>query len=173
MRYGELRLPFFYLHIDKMTFELYEDNPDTYLSAVNSVLSAIGQAPVDVVDANNPEIMMILQIVKEVSKDVQAEGWIFNQEYRLCWNPDADGYIEIPPDVLRLDISDGQYIKNTDVIRRPGAKPVVDAPTEKPKMIQYRPGKGPTPQQIKDAAPKKPAPKKKSGGCKKCGEKRR
>ena len=51
--------------------------------------------------------MMILQIVKEVNKDVQAEGWIFNQEYRLSWNPDAQGYIEIPPDVLRLDISDG------------------------------------------------------------------
>ena len=117
-----------------MTFELYEDNPDTYLSAVNSVLSAIGQAPVDVVDQNNPEVMMILQIVKEVNKDVQAEGWIFNQEYRLCWNPDAQGYIEIPPDVLRLDISDGQYIKNTDVIRRPGAKPEIDSPTLKPKV---------------------------------------
>ena len=126
-------LPFFYLHIDKMTFELYEDNPDTYLSAVNSVLSAIGQAPVDVVDQDNPEVMMILQIIKEVSKDVQAEGWIFNQEYRLCWEPDDDGYIQIPPDVLRLDISDGQYIKNTDVVRRPGAKPEVDAPVNKPK----------------------------------------
>ena len=162
-----------------MTFELYEDNPDTYLSAVNSVLSAIGQAPVDVVDQNNPELMMILQIVKEVNKDVQAEGWIFNQEYRLCWNPDADGYIEIPPDVLRLDISDGQYIKNTDVIRRPGAKPQVDAPTEKPKMIKYyRPGHGPTP--TPKPSPSDPTDeeirrevKRMTGGCKKCGEKRR
>ncbi len=157
-----------------MTFELYEDNPDTYLSAVNSVLSAIGQAPVDVVDQNNPELMMILQIVKEVNKDVQAEGWIFNQEYRLCWNPDAQGYIEIPNDVLRLDISDGQYIKNTDVIRRPGAKPEIDAPTEKPKMIKYRPGRepnkpndGPSDEEIKREV------KRMTGGCKKCGEKRR
>ncbi len=117
-----------------MTYELYEDNPDTYLSAVNSVLSAIGQAPVSEVDMNNPEVMMILQIVKEVSKDLQNEGWIFNTEERLCWQPDADGYIPIPNDVLRLDISDGQYIKNTDVVRRPGAKPVVDSPTLKPKM---------------------------------------
>jgi len=115
-------------------YDLYEDNPDTYLSAVNSVLSAIGQAPVSVVDQNNPEVMMILQIVKEVNKDVQSEGWIFNQEYRLPWRPDEDGYIEIPDDVLRLDVSDGQYIKSTDVIRRPGAKPNIDLPELKPKV---------------------------------------
>lgn len=125
--------PFFYLSIDTMTYTLYEDNPDTYLSAVNSILSALGQTPVSVVDMNNPEVMMILELIKEVNKDVQAEGWIFNQEYRLCWDPDAQGYIQVPPDVLRLDISDGQYLKTTDVVRRPGAKPVVDAPTQKPK----------------------------------------
>lgn len=115
-------------------YDLYEDNPDTYLSAVNSVLSAIGQAPVSVVDQNNPEVMMILQIVKEVNKDVQSEGWIFNQEYRLPWRPDEDGYIEIPDDVLRLDVSDGQYIKSTDVIRRPAAKADIDLPELKPKI---------------------------------------
>ena len=118
-----------------MAYELYEDNPDTYLSAVNSVLSAIGQSPVSEVDQNNPEVMMILQIIKEVMKDLQNEGLIFNTERRLCWHPDADGYIPIPNDVLRLDISDGQYIKTTDVVRRPGAKPVIDAPTLKPKVI--------------------------------------
>jgi hypothetical protein len=118
-----------------MTYQLYEDNPDTYLSAVNSVLSALGQAPVSEVDQNDQQVMMILGIIKEVNKDVQAEGWIFNQEYRLCWTPDANGYIPIPNDVLRLDISDGQYLKSTDVVRRPGAKPVVDAPTLKPKRV--------------------------------------
>ena len=115
------------------TYELYEDNPDTYLSAVNSVLSALGPAPVSEVDQNNPEVMMILQIIQEVNKDVHAEGWIFNQAYTLCSDPDAQGYIPVPPDVLRLDISDGQYLKTTDVVRRPGAKPIVDAPTQKPK----------------------------------------
>ena len=118
-----------------MTYQLYEDNPDTYLSAVNSVLSALGQAPVSEVDQNDQQVMMILEIIKEVNKDVQAEGWIFNQEYRLCWKPDADGYIPIPNDVLRLDISDGQYLKTTDVVRRPGAKPAIDAPTQKPKRV--------------------------------------
>ncbi len=76
-----------------MTYTLYEDNPDTYLSAVNSILSALGQTPVSVVDMNNPEVMMILELIKEVNKDVQAEGWIFNQEYRLCWDPmQTDSY---------------------------------------------------------------------------------
>ena len=144
------------------SYELYEDNPDTYLSAVNSILSAIGQAPVSCIDQDNPEVMMILQIVKEVNKDVQGEGWIFNQEYRLCWNPDEDGYIEIPPDVLRLDISDGQYIKNTDAVRRPGVKPVVDAPDLKPKKTNE-----PTEEEILAEV------KKMTGGCKSCGEGKR
>jgi len=101
---------------------------ETELSSVNSILGAIGQSPVSRIynntDGNliyiNPEISVIHQILKEVDTDVQNEGWIFNTEFHLEVIPDAQDEISIPVDVLRLDVSNGQVFRTTDVVRRSG-----------------------------------------------------
>ena len=60
-------------------------DPDTELSAVNSILGAIGQSPVTtlgtfVVNSNNiatyenPEIAFVHNLLKECNIDVQNEG---------------------------------------------------------------------------------------------------
>ena len=54
---------------------------DTELSAVNSILGAIGQSPVTSLNFENPEVSFIYNILNEVNKDVQNEGWHFNTEY--------------------------------------------------------------------------------------------
>ena len=60
---------------------------DTELSAVNSILGAIGQSPITQLKnttgsliSTNPEISFIYNILTEVNKDVQNEGWHFNTE---------------------------------------------------------------------------------------------
>ncbi len=101
---------------------------ETELSSVNSILGAIGQSPVSRIYNNtdgtliyiNPEIAVIHQILKEVDTDVQNEGWIFNTEFHLEVTPDAQDEISIPIDVLRIDVSDGQVYRTTDVARRSG-----------------------------------------------------
>ena len=101
---------------------------ETELSSVNSILGAIGQAPVSRIHNNvngqleyiNPEIAFIHQILKEVNTDVQNEGWSYNTEFNYEMLPDADMEIRIPPDVLRLDVSEGQVFRTTDVVRRNG-----------------------------------------------------
>ena len=63
---------------------------DTELSAVNSILGSIGQAPVTDLDLTgnpNPEISFIYNILTEVNKDVQNEGWHFNTEYHIKLTP--------------------------------------------------------------------------------------
>ena len=55
-------------------------NLDTELRAVNSILGSIGQSPVTNLNFQNPEIEFIYNILTEVSKDVQNEGWQFNLE---------------------------------------------------------------------------------------------
>jgi len=101
---------------------------ETELSSVNSVLGAIGQAPVSRIynDVNdelvfiNPEIAFIHQIISEVDTDVQNEGWIFNTEFNYEMVPDNSDEITIPVDVLRLDVTAGQVYRTTDVVRRSG-----------------------------------------------------
>ena len=93
---------------------------DTELSAVNSILGSIGQSPVTQLNTENPEISFIYNIFKEALVDVQNEGWVFNREDGVPLTPDQNGYIFVPVDVLRLDISKGQSDRSTNVVKRKG-----------------------------------------------------
>jgi len=94
---------------------------DTELSAVNSILGAIGQSPVTTLNYENPEVGFIYDILTEVNKDVQNEGWIFNIERHVTKSPEAStGYITIPNNVLSYDLNEGQIYRNKDLIRRNG-----------------------------------------------------
>lgn len=95
-------------------------NTETELSSVNSILGAIGQAPVTNLNFENPEIALVYQIFNESNKDVQNEGWVFNRETHYPLLPNAKGYIFIPDNVLRMDVSEGQVYRDTDVVRRNG-----------------------------------------------------
>ena len=100
---------------------------DTELSAVNSILGSIGQAPITSLQASggidplaNPEISFIKNLLDEVNKDVQTSGWHFNTHYRVKQSPDAQGNYVIPQNAILYDISDGQIDRDTDVITRNG-----------------------------------------------------
>ena len=92
---------------------------DTELSAVNSILGAIGQSPVTELNFENPEISFVYNILTEVNKDVQNEGWIFNIEkhYPASIN-DTTKRISIPANILRYDLTDGQTYRTQDLVRR-------------------------------------------------------
>ena len=93
---------------------------DTELSAVNSILGAIGQSPITTLNYENPEIGFIYNILNEVNKDVQNERLHFNTEYHIATDPDANGYITIPNNALRYDIHDGLKDRSKDVVQRNG-----------------------------------------------------
>lgn len=93
---------------------------ETELSAVNSILGSIGQAPVQQLEFENPEVSFIYNLLSECDVDVQNEGWVFNREENYTLLPDSNGYIQIPENVLRLDVSDGQVWRTTDVVKRNG-----------------------------------------------------
>jgi len=108
--------PFFYSQ--KFIPMATTTDTDTELSAVNSILGAIGQSPITTLNYENPEVSFIYNILTEVNKDVQNEGWHFNTEYHIATEPDADGYITIPNNALRYDIHDGLKDRSKDVVQR-------------------------------------------------------
>ena len=93
---------------------------DTELSAVNSILGSIGQSPVTTLNFTNPEVSYIYNILTEVNKDVQNEGWHFNTEYHVETNPDTNKNVTLPTNTLRYTLHDGQYDKNKDLVVRDG-----------------------------------------------------
>jgi hypothetical protein len=109
---------------------------DTELSAVNSILGSIGQAPVttlgavttDVTNSGqeivntfaNPQIAIIHNLLMEVTKDVQNEGWHFNKQDNKKVSPDSNKNFVIPNNYLRYDVHGGLYDRNIDVVRKNG-----------------------------------------------------
>jgi len=94
---------------------------DTELSAVNSILGAIGQAPVTSLVYDNPEIAFIYNLLRDANVDTQAEGWHFNTELHVKFTPDSvTGKIAIANDVLQLDVSKGWARREYNVVKRGG-----------------------------------------------------
>ena len=66
----------------------------------------------------NPEVAFIYDLLTEVNKDVQNEGWVWNMERHVKVTPDGNKHLEIPANYLRYDLYDGFADKTFDVVRR-------------------------------------------------------
>ena len=107
---------------------------ETELSSVNSILGAIGQAPVSRIYQKekynidnqmelqyiNPEVAFVHQLLMEVNTDVQNEGWVWNREEHYPLTPDSEGDIHVPENILRMDVSFGQVWRTSDLVKRNG-----------------------------------------------------
>ena len=94
---------------------------DTELSAVNSILGAIGQSPQTTLNFDNPEVSLIFNLLRDANVDTQAEGWHFNTEYHVKFTPDAvTKKIPIGNDILSMDLHDNQARRTHILVRRNG-----------------------------------------------------
>jgi hypothetical protein len=99
---------------------------DNELSAVNTILNAIGQSPVSSFDSNNPELSLIHNILIEVSKDVQNEGWTYNTERHIKVSPNSNNNIVVSevatslgvPTLSRIDVHDGLTDRTINTVIR-------------------------------------------------------
>ena len=91
----------------------------TELDAVNQILSSVGQAPVTTLDLQNPEVSIVLNTLREVNRQVQAEGWIFNTEREYELTPDeTTKEILYPFNMLQIDTNQPYHMNKYDVVKR-------------------------------------------------------
>lgn len=80
----------------------------TELEAVNTILSAIGELPTTqtvLTNATSADVVMAKQVLDEVNREVQAEGWHFNTDYKVTFTPDVgDTNINVPDNVVRITV---------------------------------------------------------------------
>ena len=87
----------------------------TELEAVNVLLTTIGETPGNTLTGNLvTDVTVAQQVLNEVSREVQSEGWHFNTEQGVKLTPNSSKEIVVPPDVSRIDA------KYTDVTIRGG-----------------------------------------------------
>lgn len=69
----------------------------------------------------NPDVAIALNTLREVSREVQAEGWSFNKEYDYPITPNNNDEINIPNNVLQMDLNTTRTVNlNRDSINRGG-----------------------------------------------------
>jgi len=69
----------------------------------------------------NPDVAIALNTLREVSREVQAEGWSFNKEYDYPITPDNNDEIKIPNNVLQMDLNTTRTVNlNRDSVNRGG-----------------------------------------------------
>jgi hypothetical protein len=89
----------------------------TELEAVNIMLAGIGEAPVATIAEDTIEDAQIaLSILRQVSKEIQAEGWHFNTDYDYPLSVDAVTFkISYPTTACHVDAMDDS---GYDVVKR-------------------------------------------------------
>ena len=95
--------------------------PMTEHDAVNLMLTAAGETPLASLDDNrNADAIQARQTLKEVSREVQLEGWHFNTERDVTLLPSPDGEISVPANAIRVDVEPNNVAaySNSDIIQR-------------------------------------------------------
>ena len=110
----------FFLFINIISMPYPTTNAAQELPAVNQILAACGQAPVNSLDQTNPDVAIAYDALIETSREVQSEGWSFNKEAHYEFTPNTDNEIEIPNNILQIDLSHNSANGGKKAIRRSG-----------------------------------------------------
>ena len=102
-------------------------NPVTYKYTVNISQTVSSQvltqsvATSRVESQTNPDVAIALNTLREVSREVQSEGWSFNKEYDYPITPDTSNEVIIANNILQIDLNQS-YTQNMgrDSIDREG-----------------------------------------------------
>ena len=82
--------------------------PTTKLEAVNSMLSTIGEAPVNSLTSGLVDAETAETILNEVSRSVQASGWNFNSEPNYTVAANVSGEVRLPTEIIRADLANSE-----------------------------------------------------------------
>ena len=94
----------------------------TELEAVNTILSTIGESPLNSLSRSLPvDGTMAKNVLSEISREVQSSGWHFNTHYKSTLTRDTNNNIPVATNVVRVELdpnleSKGDY----DLVQRDG-----------------------------------------------------
>ena len=91
----------------------------TELEAVNTILSTIGESPINSLTGTLPVDANIAQnVLDEICREVQSAGWHWNTRYKVDLSRDGDNKIPIGTDVLRVKLNTKYDRGSYDVVQR-------------------------------------------------------
>tara|TARA_R100001509_G_scaffold74845_1_gene41851 strand:+ start:2309 stop:2923 length:615 start_codon:yes stop_codon:yes gene_type:complete len=95
----------------------------TELQAVNTMLSAVGEPPINNLEGQkNADAAIAKNILDEVSSEVQTHGWHFNTQLKVELSPNSSSEITLDDNVVRVDtaVTTNGLIDDRDIVQRGG-----------------------------------------------------
>jgi hypothetical protein len=93
-------------------------NATTKLTAINTMLATIGQAPVSTLEGiRTRDVSIALATLDEVAREFQSSGWSFNTEYDFPLAVNDDGEITIATNVAHIYFAREVY-RTVDPVQR-------------------------------------------------------
>jgi hypothetical protein len=89
----------------------------TFLEAVNRVLQMMGEAPVNSLNGQLGLAQQAQDILLDISRKVQSEGWSFNTDYERTLQRNQDDEILVGVNVSRVEV-DPFLFPSLDVVQR-------------------------------------------------------
>lgn len=76
------------------------------LQAINTMLSAIGEPPVNSLAAQRADSLIAQTILDETTRDILSYGWQFNTDENVVMTPETTtGFLYISDSIVRVDIA--------------------------------------------------------------------
>ena len=101
----------------------------TELDAVNSILMSVGESPVNTItNVQSPEVAIAQKTLRQVCREIQAEGWSYNTENEYPIDLDTNNQCIVPNNILQIDLNIYQHGKDFNVVVRSdnGVKKIYD-----------------------------------------------
>ncbi len=89
----------------------------TELDAINTMLTTIGESPVNSVNASTADTRIAQLILQEVDRATQIKGWNWNTEKDVPLTRNGSNQIVLSANVVRVDVSRSEY-PSVEVVQR-------------------------------------------------------
>ena len=92
----------------------------TELEAVNTILSTIGEAPLNTLSGSLPvDGTVAINILSEITREVQSAWWHFNTHYKVTLSRDTSNKIPLATNILRVELDNNKYSRvQYDIVQR-------------------------------------------------------
>lgn len=82
----------------------------TKVQAVNQMLAAVGESPINNLEADLAEAQTAIDVLDDVSRELQTRGWCWNRQVNRKIKRSATNEVYLPGNTLSVDIKD-EYTK--------------------------------------------------------------
>ena len=79
---------------------------------------SVGESSVNTLTVQSPEVTIAQSTLRQVCREVQAEGWKFNTEQQYPITLDSNNHCLIPNNVLQIDLNHFKHLNDFDVVKR-------------------------------------------------------